>query len=388
MPKIFITSYPYVYERYFRVFDYFQNKENLVFILPKKWKTRAGFIKPPERENIEIMKTRAFFYGSKTPIVRGLLKGWMPATNKMLKKYAKPGDVLYTAIEPNLLTTCMNARIAKKLGLKHIFFTWQNVPYRQRLSGMKLKITEWLIRRNVALSAGAICGNTKAAEILREYTPTDFKILTVPISGVDTERFRPDIKSDFREKYNLQNKTVLLFAGVFDERKGIDAILNAFSKVVPQMPPLHLVMVGMGPLKNWAEDFIKKAGLNKNITLINWLSNDDLPGYFANSDIFIHPSMPRGGWEEQFGYSIAEASVSGLPVISTDTGSIGEIILNGKTGVLIRPGDLKLLTDAITELATDKIKSRKMGLAGREHILSRYSHCVIADRMEIFLNNI
>src|SRR3989344_4733114 len=113
MPKIFITSYPYVYERNFKVFDYFKNKKDLVFILPQKWKTRAGFINPTKRDDIKILSTKSYFYGSKYPIVRGLLKGWMPATKKILIENARPGDILYTAIEPNLLTTLQNAKLAK-----------------------------------------------------------------------------------------------------------------------------------------------------------------------------------------------------------------------------------------------------------------------------------
>lgn len=388
MHKIFITSYPYVYERYFKVFDYFKNKADLFFILPKKWKTRVGFISAPKREDIKIFPTRAYFYGSGYPLIRGLLKGWMPATSRLLKKYARPGDVLYTAIEPNLLTTYLNGRLAKRLGLKHVFFTWQNVPYRQRLSGIKLKVTEWLIKRNIAMSAGAICGNAKAAAILREYVPADFKILTVPISGVDTEKFRPGIESDFREKFNLKNKTILLFAGVFDERKGIDFILNAFLKVVIKMPESHLVMIGTGPLRNWAGDFVTKGGLSQNVTFIDWLPNDKLPGYFANADIFIHPSMPRGGWEEQFGYSIAEASSSGLPVISTRIGSISEVVIHGKTGILIRPGDSIELEHAILQLGSDRTLRRSLGDGGREYVISAFSHNIVADKIENFLGSI
>ena len=122
--RIFITSYPYVYERYFRVFDFFPKKECLTFILPKGWEAKGGAIKvgTPQMNDIKIISSRAYFTHSHYPILRGLLKGWMPGAKKIIRQNVKLGDILYTAIEPNLLTTYFNSRLAKKLGLKQINF--------------------------------------------------------------------------------------------------------------------------------------------------------------------------------------------------------------------------------------------------------------------------
>ena len=386
MRRIFITSYPYVYERYFRVFDYFPEKEELFFILPKIWQAKRGKIKVeiPVRQDIKIAGVRAFFSHSHYPIIKGLFKGWMPEAKNIIRQNAKPDDILYTAIEPNLLTTYFNSRLAKRLGLKHVFFTWQNVPYKSRLRGLKLKFTEHIIKKTIQNSTGAICGNHKAAKILRDYTGSDFKILVVPISGVDTEKFRPGIVSDFRQKNNLENKIVLTFAGVFDNRKGIKTLLEAFAAALEEANNLHLVMIGTGPLEDFIKDFVNQNKLGNNITLIPWLPNEQLPGVFASSDIFVHPSEPYGGWEEQFGYSMAEASACGLPVIATKTGSIEEIVLDGITGVLVEPQRPDQLKGAIMGLVKDIELRKKMGLAGRKHIEENFSHRVIARKFYDF----
>ena len=379
--KIFITSYPYVYERYFRVFDYFSKKDELFFILPRTWEAKGGKIKVkvPIRQDIKIVGTKTFFSHSHYPVIKGLLKGWMPGAKNIIHRDAKAGDILYTSIEPNLLTTYFNSRLARKLDMKHVFFTWQNVPYENRLKGVKLKVTENIIRWTMANSAGAICGNHKAAEILKKYiTRPDFKILVAPISGVDTERFKPDIQSDFRQKYELGGKTILTFAGVFDNRKGIKALLVAFFKVSKELQDLHLVMIGTGPLEGYINDFIVQNKMQGTITVIPWLPNEELPGVFASSDIFIHPSEPYGGWEEQFGYSMAEASASGLPVIATTTGSIVEIVLNEITGILVEPQSADQLGDAIIRLVNNVELRTNMGLAGRKHMKENYSHRAIA----------
>ncbi len=388
MRRIFITSYPYVYERYFRVFDYFPEKDRLVFVLPERWEAKGGQIKvrTPRRSDIKIIPAKAYFTHSHYPIIRGLFKGWMPSFKKILADKAQKGDIVYTAIEPNLLTTYFNSRLAKKLGLKHVFFTWQNVPYKSRLRGLKLKFTEYIIKKTIQNSAGAICGNQKAAEILTEYTKSrsDFKILVAPISGVDTEKFRPGIASDFRQKNNLENKIVLTFAGVFDNRKGIKTLLEAFVIALKEANNLHLVMIGTGPLESSIQNFIDQNKLENNITLILWLPNEQLPGVFAGSDIFVHPSEPFGGWEEQFGYSMAEASACALPVIATKTGSINEVVINSKTGILVEPRNPLQLSQAIARLALDVLLRKQMGEKGRRLVAEKYSHRIIADKFYNF----
>lgn len=390
MNKIFVTSYPYVYERYFRVWDYFPEKEKLVFVLPEAWEAKKGKIKvaPPQRSDLKIHAVKSVFTHSHYPFIRGLLKGWMPSFSSIIKKEAAPGDIIYTAIEPNLLTTLWNSRLAKKRGLKHVFFTWQNIPYKTRLRGAKLRWTEKVIRETIANSVGAICGNRKAAEILREYASAEFKILVAPLSGVDMERFRPRLPSDFREKYSLKEKVVLTFAGVFDERKGLPILLSAFLKAWQVNPALRLVLVGLGPLDSFVRGFIKEKNLEAAVTVIPWLSNEELPGVLANSDIFVYPSQPYGGWEEQFGYSMAEASACGLPVIATRTGSIEEIVLDQKSGWLIEPGTVEPLTEAILKLAEDRHLRGNLGQMGRLHIESNFSHSVIAEKFYHFFNNL
>ena len=390
MQKVFITSYPYVYERYFRVFDYYPQKDSLFFVLPKKWEAKGGQIKvkTPIRKDIEIVTAKALFFHSHYPLVKGLLKGWMPSALKIIKKNAQKGDILYTAIDPHLLTTYFNAKFAKKNGLHHIFFTWQNIPYKQRLSGLKLKMTEFIIKETIKNSSGAICGNTKAAEILKGYTNPEFKIIIAPISGVDVDRFNNNYPNDFKRKNNLESKIVMTFSGVFDKRKGIKTLLDAFLISAKKFENLHLVMIGTGPLKNYIENFINEFNLGNNMTLIEWLPNEELPMIFSDSDIFIHPSEPSGGWEEQFGYSMAEASSSGLPVISTNTGSINEVVIDKKTGILVEPGNPAQLSDAIEYLIKNAQIRKEMGKNGRSFITENFSHKIIANKFYDFFTDI
>jgi glycosyltransferase involved in cell wall biosynthesis len=379
-----------VYERYFRFFDHYPKKDSLFFVLPREWEAKGGKIKAstPIRDDIKIVSTKALFFHSHYPIIKGLLKGWMPNSHRIIKQNAKRGDILYTAIEPNLLTTYFNAKFAKRNGMRHIFFTWQNVPYNQRLGGLKLKITEFIIRGTIKNSVGAICGNTKAAEILKKYTDAKFNILVAPIAGVDVDKFGGSYTDAYKRNNNLNDKVVVTFSGVFDKRKGIETLLNAFLISVRKRENLHLIMIGTGPLRNYIEDFINRHNLTNNTTLIDWLPNEELPAILSNSDIFIHPSEPSKGWEEQFGFSMAEASASGLPIISTDTGSIGEVVIDQKTGILVKPGDANRLSAAIDYLVDNPQKRMEMGADGRRYIGENFSDKAIAMKFYNFFSNV
>ena len=362
---IFITSYPYVSLKHIRVFDFFKKKDDLVFILPEVWKMKGGKVvmKPIQKTDLCIIPTPAHFFHSKYFLIHGLLKGWMPATGKILKHMSKPGDILYTAIEPNLLTTFFNGRTARRLGLKHVFFTWQNIRWSKK--------SEFILRRVIARSDGAICGNIKAFEVLKPYLPTGYKTAVMPISGVDTEHFRP--------RSIPHNDIVITFVGALDHRKGIDTLLEAYAIARRQDTRLRLLIVGSGILEHT---------IPADVTHLPWMANEKLPKILNASDIFAYPSRPFGGWEEQFGYSAAEASSCGLPVITTECGSLPDIVINEKTGYVIQPNDSQTLAQKILFLAAHPEERKRMGEAGRRHIISTFSHQIVAEKMETFLRNV
>ncbi len=371
---IFVTSYPYVYERHIRVFDFFQKQDDLIFILPKTWKSKGGKLldHPIQKPYGKLIATPAYFWHSHYPLVRGQLKGWMPATNSILRKYAKPGDVLLTSIEPNMLVTYLNSRIAHRLGMKHVFITWQNRKFR--------KLTEWLIHQNVRLSAGIMFGTHKAEQVFAPYRAPHLKTEVIPQSGVDVDLFTP--------RKTEHDGIVFLFAAVFDERKGVLTTIKAFKKTRETVRNARLTMVGMGKLWEPAKMLVRELGLQNSVEFIPWMPNDQLPKIFGVADILVHPSEPYREWEEQYGWTMLQASSSGLPVIATNIGSIPEAVLDEKTGILVPPKNPEALAQAMIRLARDPALRQAQGQAGREYILERFSHQSVAHRMEQFLRSL
>ena len=390
--RIFIASYTYIYEHNYRVFDYFKNKNNLVLIVPKKWRSTKGVKKTyysPKIKDIKVISTPALFYHSKYPVIRGQLKGWMPILWFILKKESKSGDVFVSAYEPNLLVTYIYGLIAKGLGLKHVFFTWQNVPYRDRMSGLKLKLIEWLLKRNIELSAAGVCGMKRAYEIHKDYFEKFNPALKIAVfnqSGVDTDIFKPEAKSDFKGKYNLIDKKIIIYSATFTPRKGTLQTLEAFKMLHKEMPEAHLVVIGTGELESQVREMVENSDMKSAVTLLPWQPIDDLAPIYAQSDVMVHPSAPFEGWEEQWGLLMLQAQACGTPVIATKTGSLEETVLDGKTGILVEQSEPELIYSAMKKILSDDALRYTMGKAGREYIIEHFSYRSTAERMERFLN--
>lgn len=382
--KVVITGYTYTRQNLFEVFESYPDKEDLYFILPDNWSAKKGRVKfkPFTKPGFHIYHSPALFAHSNYPVIGGLFKGWMPffIFRLIWLRITKGADILFTTGEPNLLATLYNALWAKFLGMKHIFHFWENIAYEEKDAGIKLHLKKTIIRWNLALSDGAICGMTKAAKILEGFE-SNITIGTFLHAGFSTERFRPGIEhSNFTDACGLNGKKVFLFVGALGHRKGIHLALEALSEIRRE-EPVKFLIVGSGEYEIELKRVVAKLSLDEEVIFIPWVDNEKLPEIYNAADVFLYPSIPYEGWEEQFGYSIAEASLCCLPVISTHTGSIDEVLLDGKTGILIPPNDVCALKEAMLELIRDKDRAREMGREGRIFIENNFSNEVISKKM-------
>ena len=77
-----------------------------------------------------------------------------------------------------------------------------------------------------------------------------------------------------------------------------------------------------------------------------------------------------------------------LPVIATHSGSIGDVVINGETGILVPPDTVSALQDAMVKLGTDDGLRRQLGQAGRQYIVERFSHGIIARKFYDFFSSL
>jgi glycosyltransferase involved in cell wall biosynthesis len=158
----------------------------------------------------------------------------------------------------------------------------------------------------------------------------------------------------------------LLFAGVLNERKGLQDLLTALASERLRQAPWHLSIAGNGddaPFRKQSE----MSGLADKVTFLGWLPPPKMHDLFAASDVLVLPSRNEG-----LPMVIVEAMASGLAVISTPVGSIGDAVLEGVNGLLVPPKDVDALATALATVIEDPEVRRRMGREGRDLYLRKF----------------
>ncbi len=382
--KVLIVGYPYVRERYFATFRHWPEPDHIRFLLPRVWTAKKGKVvfHPPTDTNV--MTANAYFSHSHYPLIGGLLKGFMPAFATTLWRNRHCVDVVYSCSEPTLLTTVYQACWSKLLGKKHVCFTWENIPYEKKFRGLSRIVHALILRLNLWLSDGLICGNQAGADIHRRSTHKP--IIVIPMNGLDMDLFSR--RTTGEQTARVSEATVYTFIGAIGERKGIHLMLRAMPQVLAAVPHAHLVIVGNGEYEEQIDALIDELDLHEQVTRLPWVEEKEIVRLLAASDVFVYPSIPHGGWAEQFGYSMAEASLMELPVISTRSGSISDVVIDGQTGILVEPGNIDELAAAMIRLGSDAGFRRQLGQAGRQYIVTHFSHAIIARKFYDFFSSL
>ena len=208
-------------------------------------------------------------------------------------------------------------------------------------------------RRIIATSASYI----RTSPYLSEF---EKKCVVVPLS-VDADRFRgvdPLIPPG--------DLPTLLFMGRHRYYKGVEGLLLAARDL-----PVRLVIGGEGPLRaSWQRQAAELAYGNRAI-FTGDVQPVDLPRLYASADIFVLPATSRA---EAFGTVLLEAMAAGLPCITTEVGTgTSEVVQDGRTGLVVSPGNMELLKAAILSLANDPAQRRAYGMAGQDRVRESFS---------------
>ncbi len=208
-------------------------------------------------------------------------------------------------------------------------------------------------------------------------------------NGVDCQRFRPGVNSSSIEaRYGLSERFVVLFVGALTKwhgYKGLDVLLEALQIYVKSSRDVLLLVVGDGDLKPHYETMAHNLGLANHIIFAGDASTEDLPRFYAASDLLALPSKDMS---EGFGLTLLEANASARPCIASNTGGIPEIIRDGYNGCLVPPNDPQALAQGILRLAKDVDARRRMGENGRRFALSHDWKSVAEETETAYLTSI
>lgn len=230
----------------------------------------------------------------------------------------------------------------------------------------------WLLGRTLLALSTVVVSNSRATRhalfgsLENAKTPVVYNGWEPQVSCADTARAR------LRSSLGIgPDQLVVGTIGRLSYRKGQRQLIEALERVIMVHPRVHALIVG-GPVPG-QEQFL--AELQAYTTRTDLASLVTFTGFRRDTadllqaiDIFVMPSI----WPESFGLVVVEAMAQGKPVISSSVGALSEIIVDGESGLLVRPGDPAALSDAVLRLIGDPALRERLGQAARRRAESHF----------------
>jgi glycosyltransferase involved in cell wall biosynthesis len=195
--------------------------------------------------------------------------------------------------------------------------------------------------------------------------------------GVDTEVFTPDAAP--------AGDPTLLYVGRIERSsasKGIDVLVRAFAKVQAELPAARLVLVGSGDAVADHRALAADLGVGDRVTFAGELRDGALVAVYRRAGVLVLPSRDEA---EAFGMALIEAMACGRPVVGSAVGGVQRVIEDGRTGLLVPPGDVDALAAACLRILTDPALAARMGAEGRRVAVSKHPWSARTDKtLELF----
>lgn len=232
--------------------------------------------------------------------------------------------------------------------------------YNGRLGMFLEKVTAPLTDRIIVVSEAArkFCIN-------QEGIPAEK--LQLIYNGIDINmKDMPDDVEELKTYLSLNNNFVIGCVGRFVEVKGHQYLLKAIKEVTDIYPKIKLLLVGRGSLKEKLTAFASELGIAKLVIFLDERRN--VAQILNLLDLCVLPSLQEG-----LSITLLEALAMGRPCIATAVGGNREVIVDGESGILVRPRDDKALAEAIISLLNDRQKASALGSNGRLRVKEHFN---------------
>ena len=200
----------------------------------------------------------------------------------------------------------------------------------------------------------------------------------VVYNGIDLSRYvpPPDLAQAKRALGLPGEALVVGVVAHLSPKKGHRWFLEAVAPLLTSFADLQILLLGEGPERAALEKLARALGLGERVRFAGFHPN--VVPQMAALDVLVLPAIDKEG----FGRVLVEAGAMGKPVIGTDVGGIGEVIVPGQTGFVVAPGDASGLQTALSALLDDAGLRQSMGEAGRKRALGDFSEARMVEQTE------
>jgi len=180
---------------------------------------------------------------------------------------------------------------------------------------------------------------------------------TVISNGIDTSEFKPTDTGDFHERYSIPRHTTnIVFVGRLYPEKSVDTLIHAVPHIIAVHPEVHVMIAGAGHLRPKLEALVKKLDVQKHVTFLGLVSDEDKLLAYNAADIFVLPSLA-----ELEGMVVLEAMACGKPIIIANSEMSASRHFIDNNGFLFEAANARDLADQALRLITDTELRKKMG---------------------------
>lgn len=162
--------------------------------------------------------------------------------------------------------------------------------------------------------------------------------------------------------------------------KGHALLLEAVRELGARGTDVQLTIIGDGPKREELERHAEALGVSDRVTFTGAVAQDEISRHYSGADLYVHASFAEG-----LPVVVMEAMAHALPVVAASVMGVGEIVVDGENGLLVRPGRADELVSAIERLEADPDERRRMGEAGRRRVEAEFDVRASAARLgELF----
>lgn len=232
----------------------------------------------------------------------------------------------------------------------------------------RTRATAWLHRRlervGLAAADAVIVTTPELADYVRPRARSPQAVHLLP-NAVDTAAFRPVSR-------RRASVPTVLYVGRLSPQKNLHALIAAAAKLRGRRE-ISLRFAGEGALREELAREATRAGVP--LELIGVVDHGRLPAVYGAADVFVLPSLVEGHPKV-----LLEAMACGLPCVASNVAGNREVVADGRTGMLVDPGDPGAIADAIERVLVDRELARELGDAARRQIVERNDIGAIVQR--------
>lgn len=265
--------------------------------------------------------------------------------------------------------------------------TWEPHTLRRIYNVVVGKINFRALKRSSAI----LVQSRELMGIMKKLGRIDEKKMLVFPNGVDTNSFKPGIKSELlREELGLESDAILLFLGGLYKARHPELLIKALPSIIDEIKHLKLLFVGEGPQRLELLSLAGSLGVKDYVKFVGNVEHSMIPEFISLADVTIGPLSPT--------YDITAYGSAPLKVLEymacekpvvVCRGQVSEsIAIDRYNCVLFEPGDVHELSSAVVDLINDQSLAKYLGRNARRHMEKLCSWDVLIPRLESLLDSL